>query len=77
VATLINHTDADLWYDLAQVMVPANGSIEIPDDDVDKVNTVSGVWGVTSAPAPVAERRQVTRGGKTVEVAAAPSMETR
>ena len=81
MATLFNHTDADLFCAALHVTVPANGSVEIDDADVERVNTVSGVWKVERAeraePKQPATRAAAKRGGKSAEVSAAPAMETR
>ena len=74
MATLFNHTDSDLFCAALHVMVPAHSSVEIADDDADKVNTVTGVFAVSRTDA---ARVSVRRGGKTVEVDTAPPMETR
>lgn len=76
MATLFNHTDADLFCAALHVTVPANGSVEIPDEDAEKVNTDTGVLGVKRAEQP-ATRAAVKRGSKTAEVSGAPARETR
>lgn len=73
MATLHNLTDIDVFYARLHQMVEARGSVEIPDDEADHVPG-TGVWRVERA---VPQRRQVTRGGKQVELDVAPEMETR
>ncbi len=84
MATLHNHTDADVFCPTLHVMVPANGSVDIDDNDVDKVNVASGIFRIEKTAKPVeatpdeaASRRTITRSGKPVEVDEAPVMETR
>lgn len=74
MATLHNHTDNDQFCAALHVMVPANGTVEIADEDADAVNTVTGVFSVSRAEASKATAK---RGGKQAEVSAAPPMETR
>lgn len=71
--TLHNHTEADVYCAALHVMVPAGSSVEIADEDADKVNLDSGVFTTTVT----AGRHEVTRGSKQVEVDDAPQMETR
>ncbi len=70
MATLNNPTDADLYSHVLGEIVPANGSVEISDEQAEQVNTASGIWTIT-------ERRVVTRGGKRAEISGKPAMETR
>ena len=74
MATLFNHTDADLFCAPLHLMVPAHESVDITDEDAERVNTVSGVWVVERA---TATRSAVKRGGKVAETSGRPQMETR
>ncbi|HET6911117.1 MAG TPA: hypothetical protein VFH54_17445 [Mycobacteriales bacterium] len=69
--TLNNPTDQDLYSPVIGEIVPACGSVEISDKQAEQVNTVSGVWVVTSS------RITAKRGSKVAEQSAAPPMETR
>lgn len=80
--TLHNLTDQDVFSHVAGVIVPAAGSVEVDDEQAERVNTVSGVWVLTSSKlaaevAAVAARSTAKRGGKRAEVSAAPVRETR
>lgn len=72
MATLRNHTDADMFCAALHVVVPAHGSVEIDDDDADKVTVATGVFSVS-----VPERVLARRGSAVAEVSKAPAMETR
>lgn len=74
MATLRNHTDGDLFCAALHLMVPARGEVAIPDEDADKVNTITGQFTVEK---PRAERIVARRGGKHSEQSGAPAMETR
>jgi hypothetical protein len=73
MADLHNDNDIDLLFVPLHVLVPAGGSIEIPDELVESVPG-TGVWRVQ---AKAATKRTVTRGGKQSEIDAPPLMETR
>lgn len=70
---LTNPTAQDLYSHVLGEIVPAGQSVEITDDQAERINTASGIWTVT-APA---TRSLSKRGGKVAETSSAPDMETR
>ena len=71
--TLHNPTAQDLYSHAIGDLVPAGGSVEITDEQAERVNTASGIWRVTAPAARVVGKR----GGKSVEQSGAPRMEKR
>lgn len=71
--TLHNPTAQDLHCNVTGEIVPAGGSVEISDEQAERVNTATGIWTVTRA----ASRETVKRGSKRAEINTAPPMETR